>query len=475
MVSPEEGIDEVASGELQQIPSPDRKFHTIQKLHDDGVHASEKRGITPFINSKQCLEDTDGVHISELDKEGSIASTIPGEISQAPSTGSQAVQSQEGKPNSNIREKVSEDGYHWRKYGQKLVKGNEFIRSYYKCTHPSCQVKKQLECSHIGQIANIVYFGEHDHPKPQSSLPLAVGFVFSVVEERVEDTPLVGREEVQAPHLVNSTSNSQISTVTSTGEVKGVPSESNRMRDEMDNDEDQHSKRQKKNNRIIGPIPADKSTGEPRLVVQTLSDVDIVNDGYRWRKYGQKLVKGNPNPRSYYRCSSLGCPVKKHVERASHDSKVVITSYEGQHDHDLPPSRTVTHNGSGQINNMNPLQNAESGGKSGELLNVAVDNSSSTSVKLKKQLNGKSRNKSKENVVPKSDTIKEEQNGKSSLERETDSSGPHTVVNANRISDGTSNELHNGKSRPESPESSPPIDVHNITPDQESHPVATNT
>lgn len=41
----------------------------------------------------------------------------------------------------------------------------------------------------------------------------------------------------------------------------------------------------------------DKPSGEPRLVVQTLSEVDIVNDGYRWRKYGQKFVKGNPNPR----------------------------------------------------------------------------------------------------------------------------------------------------------------------------------
>lgn len=45
--------------------------------------------------------------------------------------------------------------------------------------------------------------------------------------------------------------------------------------------------------------------------------------------------------RSYYRCSFAGCPVKKHVERASHDSKVVITTYEGKHEHDMPPSRTV--------------------------------------------------------------------------------------------------------------------------------------
>lgn len=36
--------------------------------------------------------------------------------------------------------------------------------------------------------------------------------------------------------------------------------------------------------------------------------------------------------------------MKKHVERASHNPKMVITTYEGQHNHDAPPSRTVTHN-----------------------------------------------------------------------------------------------------------------------------------
>lgn len=44
-------------------------------------------------------------------------------------------------------------------------------------------------------------------------------------------------------------------------------------------------------------IPPIKSHSEPQHIVQTRSEVDIVNDGYRWRKYGQKLVKGNPNPR----------------------------------------------------------------------------------------------------------------------------------------------------------------------------------
>lgn len=43
--------------------------------------------------------------------------------------------------------------------------------------------------------------------------------------------------------------------------------------------------------------PMVKPIREPRVVVQTLSEVDILDDGYRWRKYGQKVVRGNPNPR----------------------------------------------------------------------------------------------------------------------------------------------------------------------------------
>lgn len=72
----------------------------------------------------------------------------------------------EGSSSPFIREKVMEDGYNWRKYGQKLVKGNEFVRSYYRCTHPNCKAKKQLERSPGGQIVDTVYFGDHDHPKP---------------------------------------------------------------------------------------------------------------------------------------------------------------------------------------------------------------------------------------------------------------------------------------------------------------------
>lgn len=124
---------------------------------------------------------------------------------------------------------------------------------------------------------------------------------------------------------------------------------------------------------------ATRAIREPRVVVQTTSEVDILDDGYRWRKYGQKVVKGNPNPRwlfspymlcsvikyiyvaklnikvwcrSYYKCTNAGCMVRKHVERASHDLKSVITTYEGKHNHDVPAARASSHVNANASNNL---------------------------------------------------------------------------------------------------------------------------
>lgn len=67
----------------------------------------------------------------------------------------------------NRAQKRAEDGYCWRKYGQKQVKGSENPRSYYKCSHPTCPTKKKVERSPEGYVTEIVYKGSHNHPKPQ--------------------------------------------------------------------------------------------------------------------------------------------------------------------------------------------------------------------------------------------------------------------------------------------------------------------
>ncbi|KAK9143865.1 hypothetical protein Syun_013265 [Stephania yunnanensis] len=65
-----------------------------------------------------------------------------------------------------------------------------------------------------------------------------------------------------------------------------------------------------------------KKVSRPRFAFQTRSEDDILDDGYRWRKYGQKAVKNS-------RCPS----VKKQVQRSSKDTSIVVTTYEGIHNH----------------------------------------------------------------------------------------------------------------------------------------------
>ncbi|KAK9147086.1 hypothetical protein Sjap_006989 [Stephania japonica] len=101
----------------------------------------------------------------------------------------------------------------------------------------------------------------------------------------------------------------------------------------VDEDEDEQDKTKQK---LKAKKKNQKRQREPRFAFMTKSDVDHLEDGYRWRKYGQKAVKNSPYPRSYYRCTSATCGVKKRVERSCDDPTIVVTTYEGQHTHPSP-------------------------------------------------------------------------------------------------------------------------------------------
>ncbi|PNY13245.1 WRKY transcription factor [Trifolium pratense] len=104
----------------------------------------------------------------------------------------------------------------------------------------------------------------------------------------------------------------------------------------------------------------------PRITFKTRTDVDHMDDGYKWRKYGQKPVKNSPYPRSYYRCTAIGCEVKKRIERSATEASVVLTSYEGNHIHYSPERMRVAnfgmmHNPSGFQEQIHQHQNITSG------------------------------------------------------------------------------------------------------------------
>ncbi|XP_042024430.1 probable WRKY transcription factor 4 isoform X2 [Salvia splendens] len=211
-------------------------------------------------------------------------------------------------------DKPASDGYNWRKYGQKCVKASECPRSYYKCTYANCLVKKKVERSYDGRVSEIVYKGEHNHDPPQSNKrkkdsSVALDGETNCVDENVHESQ---NDEMEGSLIV--------------------------IDDEKDNEPLAKRRQQSM------PATSHQTITESKIVVQTRSEVDLLDDGYKWRKYGQKVVKGNPHPRSYYRCTYAGCNVRKQVERSSADPKAVITSYEGKHSHEIPAGKYMSSN-----------------------------------------------------------------------------------------------------------------------------------
>ncbi|KAK4778833.1 hypothetical protein SAY86_006361 [Trapa natans] len=144
--------------------------------------------------------------------------------------------------------------------------------------------------------------------------------------------------EYPSPNVANQPATPNASSISSTSSGTAAATDRDVLAKaaeevEEEEDEDYDDKATKK---PVIKKSKEKKWREPRIAFMTRSQVDHLEDGYRWRKYGQKAVKGSPFPRSYYRCTSASCNVKKRVERSHADPAVVVTTYEGQHSHPSP-------------------------------------------------------------------------------------------------------------------------------------------
>ncbi|KAI6688623.1 hypothetical protein NL676_025451 [Syzygium grande] len=261
----------------------------------------------------------------------------------------------------------SEDGYNWRKYGQKHVKGSENHlqggpQSPETSTEPRSVIgganalgDMQLDIPEQMGLQNAA-----DADPAWANMQKTVGTGGPEWRQdnlEVTSSPSDGPEFSNAPtslqaqnggNQLESGDQVDASSTFSNDECDDEQQTRGSVSLAYDGEEDESdSKRRKIEAYATDMSGASRAIREPRVVVQTTSEVDILDDGYRWRKYGQKVVKGNPNPRSYYKCTSAGCTVRKHVERASHDLKSVITTYEGKHNHDVPAARNSSHVNSG--------------------------------------------------------------------------------------------------------------------------------
>ncbi|XP_010035220.2 LOW QUALITY PROTEIN: probable WRKY transcription factor 53 [Eucalyptus grandis] len=70
-----------------------------------------------------------------------------------------------------------------------------------------------------------------------------------------------------------------------------------------------------------------------------------LDDGFSWRKYGQKDILGAKYPRGYYRCTHRnvqGCLATKQVQRSDDDPTIFEVTYRGRHTCNQHPAAVIS-------------------------------------------------------------------------------------------------------------------------------------
>ncbi|CAD6254181.1 unnamed protein product [Miscanthus lutarioriparius] len=321
----------------------------VESVFKDAI--SKHSRLTNFNLRIVGLFDEEWHKKSELDKVATVVEAS--QSNDASSTPNQVIFSTPFQAISDTDRRSWDDGYNWRKYGQKHVKGSEYPSSYYKCTFPSCLVKKRVDRSQDGQIIEIVYKGTHNHVRwlqsgGSEAFEHTCSGMSTITTVATSYTSSFGSNEIGVSSLRAGNSSGdefdeqEVDSKTwvrfddapasSSGSdeilegfwMAGCTSELDEVAavvEEVSQSNDASSTP----NQVIFSTP-----------FQAISDTDrrSWDDVYNWRKYGQKHVKQS-NPRSYYKCTFPSCPAKKMVER-SQDGQIIEIVYKGTHNHQRP-------------------------------------------------------------------------------------------------------------------------------------------
>ncbi|CAN6994276.1 unnamed protein product [Brassica rapa subsp. trilocularis] len=78
----------------------------------------------------------------------------------------------------------------------------------------------------------------------------------------------------------------------------------------------------------------EKKTEKVSFFVGAGQEKGFIDDGYCWRKYGQKEIHGSINPRGYFRCThrfTQNCLAVKQVQKSDRDPSIFEVKYVGSH------------------------------------------------------------------------------------------------------------------------------------------------
>ncbi|PWA80815.1 WRKY domain, Leucine-rich repeat domain, L domain-like protein [Artemisia annua] len=192
-------------------------------------------------------------------------------------------------------EKALDDGYTWRKYGQKEILNAKYPRAYYRCsfgsTHGCCAKKNVQRSTEDPSVFEVMYIGYHTCP--------------TILMTATESSCRILRTKDSSTATESDSTNTY-----------------SRF---------EHPKRPQmlESNKISKSGRGARLTQHVGVSPKTAGFETPPDDGYKWRRYGQREILGAKYSSSYYRCTS--CSTKKRAQRSDDDPSIWEITYKGTH------------------------------------------------------------------------------------------------------------------------------------------------